>query len=142
MQIVKFTYRLFPGWVRWITQQVPDPRTKAKCDYSMEQVFFCGLMLFVLRYRSLRSFCLENKITTLHLETFKDGSQSMPFLAMIRSDIACRQYRLEASIRLYNNFMRKVSNSCRRRGKYFILSRSIADHSHKPKSRVRPAAPI
>ena len=61
MQIMKFTYRLFPNWIRSITDRVPDPRMKSKCIYSIEQVMFSGLMMFVMRYRSLRSYCLENR---------------------------------------------------------------------------------
>ena len=37
MQIMKFTYRI------------------------PQQVVFSGLMLFIMRYRSLRSYCLENE---------------------------------------------------------------------------------
>jgi hypothetical protein len=58
---MKFTYKLFPDWLRNLTMHVQDPRIAKKCQYSMEQIFCCGLMVFLLRHRSLRSFCLENK---------------------------------------------------------------------------------
>ena len=58
---MKFTYKLFPDWLRNVTTHVQDPRIAKKCQYSMEQIFCCGLMVFLLRHRSLRSFCLENK---------------------------------------------------------------------------------
>jgi hypothetical protein len=58
---MKFTYKLFPDWLRNLTTHVQDPRIAKKCQYSMEQIFYCGLMVFLLRHRSLRSFYLENK---------------------------------------------------------------------------------
>jgi len=61
LKIMKFTYKLFPDWLRNVTTHVQDPRIAKKCQYSMEQIFCCGLMVFLLRHRSLRSFCLENK---------------------------------------------------------------------------------
>lgn len=71
MQILKFTYRLWPNWIRSISNRVVDPRIKGKCSYSMEQVVFCGLMMFALRYRSLRSYCLENKGNPLTIKNFQ-----------------------------------------------------------------------
>lgn len=71
MQLLKFTYRLWPDWVQRISARIPDPRVKAKCTYSMEQIFFSGLMVFVLRYRSLRSFCLENRGNERALKNFR-----------------------------------------------------------------------
>lgn len=72
MKVLKFTYRLFPNWIRNITKCVPDSRVKAKCDYSMEQVVFCGLMIFLLRYRSLRSFFMENRDNPRSLKNFQE----------------------------------------------------------------------
>lgn len=73
MQIIKFTYRLWPGWMRSITARVPDPRIEAKRSYTMEQAIFSGLMIFILRYRSLHSFCLENKNNPFTLKNFGKG---------------------------------------------------------------------
>lgn len=61
MKILNFTAKVFPGWINQISQNIPDPRIKSRCTYSIEQVFFSGLMIFLLRYRSLRSFCLEHR---------------------------------------------------------------------------------
>lgn len=47
---MQFTYKLFPDWVRNITKYIHDPRINKKCRYSMEQIFFCGLMVFLLRH--------------------------------------------------------------------------------------------
>lgn len=58
---MKFTYRMFPDWLRQVSRHIPDPRIKAKCLYSMEQVFFSGLLMFILRSRSLRAFTKENR---------------------------------------------------------------------------------
>lgn len=58
---MKFADRLFPNWIRSVTARVPDPRIKNKCSYTIEQVIFSGLMMFILRYRSLRSYCMENR---------------------------------------------------------------------------------
>ena len=58
---MKFTYKLFLGWLRTTTKYIQDTRIAKKCQYSMEQVICSGLMVFQLRHRSLRSFCLENK---------------------------------------------------------------------------------
>ncbi len=71
MQIMKFTYHLFPGWVRSITHRVPDPRMKNKCSYSIEQVVFSGLMMFIMRYRSLRSYSIENKSNPFTIKNFQ-----------------------------------------------------------------------
>ncbi len=58
---MKFTYKVFPDWLRNTNMHVQDPRIAKKCQYSVEQIFCCGLMVFLLRHRSLRSFYLENK---------------------------------------------------------------------------------
>ncbi len=70
MQIIKFTYRLWPDWIKSITARVPDPRIKVRSLYTMEQAIFSGLMVFILRYRSLRSFCLENKNNPFSMKNF------------------------------------------------------------------------
>src|SRR5690606_27250962 len=70
LKIMQFTYKLFPDWVRNISKCIQDPRINKKCRYSMEQVFFCGLMVFLLRHRSLRSFCMENKDNQFTLKNF------------------------------------------------------------------------
>lgn len=67
---MKFTYKLFPDWLRNATKHAQDPRIAKKCQYSMEQIFCCGLMVFLLRHRSLRSFCLENKGNPYTLKNF------------------------------------------------------------------------
>lgn len=61
MKILKFTSRLFPSWISEISADIPDPRIPSRCLYSMEQVFFSGLLVFLLRYRSLHSFCQEHR---------------------------------------------------------------------------------
>lgn len=71
MQIMKFTYHLFPNWIRSITHRVPDHRIQAKCSYSMEQVVFSGLMMFIMRYRSLRSYSIENKGNPFAIKNFQ-----------------------------------------------------------------------
>ncbi len=71
MQIIKFTYRLFPNWIRSITQRVSDPRIQKKCKYSKEQIIFSGLMMFVMRYRSLRSYTIENKDNPFTIRNFQ-----------------------------------------------------------------------
>jgi hypothetical protein len=58
---MRFVYRLWPNWIRSITTRVPDSRIKAKSIFTLEQVLFSGVMMFILRFRSLRSFSLENK---------------------------------------------------------------------------------
>lgn len=71
MQILKFNFRVFPNWIRSITKHVPDPRIEGRCDYTIEQVIFCTLMLFILRYRSLRSYCLENRNNDFTIKNFQ-----------------------------------------------------------------------
>lgn len=36
MQILKFTYRLWPNWIKSISNRVKDPRVKDKCSYCLE----------------------------------------------------------------------------------------------------------
>lgn len=72
MKIMKFIYKLFLGWLRNVTLHIKDPRIAKKCEYSMEQIFYCGLMVFLPRHRSLRSFCLEN---INHTNTIKNLSR-------------------------------------------------------------------
>lgn len=67
---MKFTYKLFPEWLRNTTKHIQDPRIAKKCQYSMEQIFCCGLMVFLLRHRLLRSFCLENRDNPYTLKNF------------------------------------------------------------------------
>ncbi len=73
IQILKFTYKLFPDWVQWLGL-VPNHRVQkdktGSCRYSLEQVIFCGLMLFILRHRSLRSFVLETRGNSVALRNF------------------------------------------------------------------------
>jgi hypothetical protein len=71
MQILKFIYRMWPNWVQSITSRFPDPRIKAKCTFSMEQIIFSGLMVFLLRYRSLRAFHFEHKDNPTSLKNFQ-----------------------------------------------------------------------
>ncbi len=59
MRIMKFTYHLFPQIRSWI-EVLPDSRITSRCTYRMDQVVFCVLMMFMMRYRSLRSFCKEH----------------------------------------------------------------------------------
>lgn len=74
MRIIKFIYRLWPGRIRSITARAPVPRIKAKCVYTMEQAIFSGLCpIFALRYRSLRSFYLENKNNPITMKNFDKG---------------------------------------------------------------------
>ncbi len=73
MLILKFTRRLWPKWIQNISSRVQDPRIQSRCNYSMEQVVFSGLMMFILRYRSLRSYCLENKENPNTMANFARG---------------------------------------------------------------------
>ena len=43
---------------------------QGRCHYSLEQVIFCGLMLFILRHRSLRSFVLETRSNAIAIKNF------------------------------------------------------------------------
>lgn len=60
MQIMKLTYRLFPEFRSWLSN-LPDSRIQRKCSYSMGQVTFCTLMMYLTRQRSLNAFCAENR---------------------------------------------------------------------------------
>ncbi len=68
---MKFTYAMWPNWIRSITSRVSDPRIKAKCTFTMEQMMFSGLMVFLLRFRSLRAFHLENKGNHCSIKNFQ-----------------------------------------------------------------------
>lgn len=70
MQIMKLSYRLFPEFRDWLSG-LPDSRIKAKCWYSMGQIAFCTLMMFLTRQRSLRAFCLENRDSEWTLRNFQ-----------------------------------------------------------------------
>ncbi len=61
MTIFKISCSMWPNLIRAITNNIHEHRIKERCSYTMEQAVFFGLMVFVLRYRSLRSFCFENK---------------------------------------------------------------------------------
>lgn len=71
MQILKFTKRLWPNWLESITKHVADPRIQSRCIYSIEEILFSGLMIFLLRYRSLRSFCLEHRNNEISINNFQ-----------------------------------------------------------------------
>ena len=70
MQIMKLTCRNFPGFIQWLGD-IPDTRIKAKCEYTMAQVAFCVVMLFLTRQRSLHAFCCENRDSEWTLHNFR-----------------------------------------------------------------------
>jgi hypothetical protein len=70
MQIMKLTYRLFPEFRGWLCG-LPDSRLQTRCLYSMGQVTFCTLMMFLTRQRSLRAFCMENRDSEWALHNFQ-----------------------------------------------------------------------
>jgi hypothetical protein len=116
LKIMKFTYKLFPDWLRNITMHVQDPRIAKKCLYSMEQIFCCGLMVFLLRHRSLRSFCLENKDNPLTVKnlnrwiTIKD----------IPSDDELRYVLQTASTKSLNDLLREFHQKLERKKKSYF----------------------
>jgi hypothetical protein len=69
MKILKFTSQLLPNWLSEL-DQVPDGRLQSRCKYSMKETLFSGIMMFLLRYRSLRSFTLEHRGNELSLDNF------------------------------------------------------------------------
>ncbi|MBK7961561.1 MAG: hypothetical protein IPK04_10420 [Bdellovibrionales bacterium] len=69
MKILKFTSQLLPNWLSEL-DQVPDGRLQSHCKYSMKETLFSGIMMFLLRYRSLRSFTLEHRGNELSLDNF------------------------------------------------------------------------
>lgn len=70
MQILKWTYKVFPDWVQWLSE-VPDHRVKNRCQYQIEHILFLGILLFITRSRSLRSFVIDHKSSLESLKNFK-----------------------------------------------------------------------
>lgn len=69
----KLIYKMFPQWVQWIYQCVPEKRRRASCHYPLGEVVLLGLCMFLFRYRSLRSFVREfrdNSVAISNLNEF------------------------------------------------------------------------
>lgn len=77
----------------------------------MEQVFFCGLMVFLLRYRSLRSFCLENRGNDYSLGNF----QKWITIKEIPSDDQIRYCLQTVLTRSLNNLLQKFHQTIERK---------------------------
>lgn len=93
---------MWPGWVRSITARVPDPRIKAKCFYSMEQAIFSGMMIFFLRHRSLRAFCIENKDNAFAMKNFDKAIT----IADIPDDDGLRYILQTVSTKSFNDLLK------------------------------------
>lgn len=111
MKIMKFTYKLFPDWMRNTTKHIQDPRIAKKCQFSMEQVFSCGLMVFLLRHRSLRSFCLENKNNANSLKNLNHWIS----IKEIPSDDGLRYGLQTISTKSLNNLLREFHQKLERK---------------------------
>ena len=103
MTIFKFAYRMWPNLIRAITNNIQEHRVKGRCSYTIEQAVFCGLMVFVLRYRSLRSFCFENKNNPRSLKNF----QKWITISDVPSDDELRYILQCVSTRSLNNLLKE-----------------------------------
>jgi len=110
MQILKFTGKLFPDWVRWLSS-IPDYRVQKRCRFSLEQVLFCGLMLFILRHRSLRAFVLETRGSPKAIENFGKGIT----ISEVPSDDDLRYCLSTVSLRSMNGLLKCFHNQIERR---------------------------
>ena len=71
----------------------------------MEQAIFSGLMVFILRYRSLRSFCLENKNNPFTMKNFDKGIT----IKDIPSDDGLRYCLQTVSTKSLNDLLKEFS---------------------------------
>jgi len=110
MQILKFTYKILPSWIQWISQLVPDKRIEAMCTYSIEQVFFCALMVPLLRFRSLRSFCIENRDNAATIFNFGRYIS----ITEIPSDDTIRMVLKDVQTESLNTFLNKIHHKIER----------------------------
>lgn len=67
---MKLTYRFFPDFKSWL-DGLPDSRIQPRCLYSIGQVTFCTLIMFLTRQRSLHAFCAENRDSEWTLSNFR-----------------------------------------------------------------------
>jgi len=110
MQIMKMTHRIFPEFRAWLSQ-LPDSRLKQKCLYSVGQVAFCALMMFLTRQRSLRSFCLENRDSEWTLHNFQKW---MP-MHNVPTDDEIRYVLADLPTTALNDLLRKIHGGLERK---------------------------
>lgn len=101
MKILDLTLgQLFPDFIGQLNR-IPDTRLPSKCLYSLPQIVFCSLMLFLGRYRSLHSFVHENRGNEQTLKNFQEWMR----LPDIPSDDAIRYGLYDVPVKEWNSLL-------------------------------------
>lgn len=95
------------AWLR----EIPDHRVQKRCVYSLEQVVFCGLMLFVLRHRSLRAFVYETQNQKAVVKNFGRWIR----FSEVPSDDGIRYALSTLSTKTLNDLLKKFHHQIERR---------------------------